>query len=105
MKIPDKVPEKGFYYHYKHDPSKAFNDYAYEVVGVALHSENKERTVLYRPLYKNTYLDGANFSARPLAMFMEDVEKEGKVIPRFSQIDDLVIIEKLEKIRREMYGE
>lgn len=105
MEIPTKVPEKGFYYHYKHDPAKAFNDYAYEVLGLALHTESKEYTVLYRPLYENKYLGVADFSVRPYEMFIETIEKEGKVTPRFTKITDPEIIAKLEKIRTEMYGE
>lgn len=40
MKITKKIPEKGFYYHYKHDPKGEFNNYAYEVVGLGLHTED-----------------------------------------------------------------
>ena len=39
MKIPTKIPEKGFYYHYKHDPAGPMNNYAYELVGIGIHSE------------------------------------------------------------------
>lgn len=76
-----QIPQKGFYRHYKHNPEKGFNDYVYEMIGVALHSEEKIYLVAYRPLYKNTYLTPADFSVRPLDMFMENVEKDGKVIP------------------------
>ena len=30
-----KLPEKGFYYHYKHDSNLDVNNYSYEVIGVA----------------------------------------------------------------------
>ncbi len=50
-----KLPQNVFYYHYKHDSNKDFNNYGYEVIGVALHSEERNYTVLYRPLYPNTF--------------------------------------------------
>ncbi len=111
MKIPDKVPQKGFYYHYKHDPAKAFNDYAYEVVGVGVHTENDCRPedtnmVVYRPLYDAPIFEaGKLFYLRPMDMWMGDVTKEGHTFPRFSLIKDPEIIAKLENIRTEMYGE
>jgi hypothetical protein len=41
IKIPNKIPEINcFYYHYKHDPSISVNNYAYEVIGVGMHSED-----------------------------------------------------------------
>lgn len=41
MKIPTKVPENGFYYHYKHSENKGINDYAYELIGVGCrHTED-----------------------------------------------------------------
>ena len=96
--------EKGFYYHYKHDPAGSMNNYAYEIVGVSRHSEDKSASVVYRPLYKNTYLDGFDFCNRPYDMFLESVEKEGKPVPRFQKITDSDTIQKLERIREEMYG-
>ncbi len=98
-----RVPQKGFYYHYKHDPSGAFNNYAYEVVGLARHTEEQTRLVIYRPLYENTYLDAEDFSVRPLDMFNENVIKNEVPVPRFSLITDLEIISKLEEIKARMY--
>lgn len=31
LPMPKKVPEIGFYYHYKHDPSNGLQDHAYEL--------------------------------------------------------------------------
>ena len=45
MKIPQRVPENGFYYHYKHDPNGPLNDYAYEVVGVGCHKINDKNII------------------------------------------------------------
>ncbi len=46
-------PEKGFYYHYKHDPHGKKYNYMYEVVGIARNTEENTFTVLYRPLYES----------------------------------------------------
>lgn len=114
MKIPEKVPELGFYYHYKHDPSKGLEDHAYEVLGVGFHTEDnarpgEEHFLIYRPLYEqNVYkaskeLNIPCLDARPLQMWMEMVTKDGQTFPRFKKITDPNIIAKLEKIRVEMY--
>lgn len=109
MKIPAKVPENGFYYHYKHDPSGAINNYAYEVTGVGCHTEDDCRPedvnmVIYRPLYEAfVYKAGKLFDLRPLEMWMGNVEKEGKTFPRFRKITDLVVIAELEAVKRRMY--
>lgn len=99
---PKDYPKAGdFYYHYKHDKTKGINDYAYQILGTALHTENGELLVVYRSLYKSEREDfGTNFFARPLEMFLEEVDMpeynyNGK---RFKQILDPQIIEKLKQI-------
>ena len=110
MKIPVKVPEKGFYYHYKHDPNGAVNNYAYEVVGVGCHTEDDchpedANMVVYRPLYESSvYAAGKLFDLRPLEMWMGNVEKDGKTFSRFAKITDLAVIAQLEEIRNQMYA-
>ena len=69
-KKPDQPLNPGRYRHYKGAD--------YEVIGVATHSETEERLVVYRPLYGERGL-----WVRPLDMFCEDVEVEGKAVPRF----------------------
>ncbi len=54
----------------------------YEVIGVARHSETLEEMVVYRALYGDNEL-----WVRPLKIFMEEVEVDGKKIPRFEHID------------------
>ncbi len=109
--LPANVPEKGFYYHYKHDPAGPVNNYAYEFVNVGHHTEDDCRPedallAVYRPLYDAfVYKNGKMFDVRPLSMFMEDVTKEGKTFPRFAKITDATVVRELEGIRREMYGE
>lgn len=101
-------PEPGYYYHYKHDPEKEWNDHCYYVMGTTWHTEDHSKAVVYLPLYGDTeFLDGADFSLRPLEMFMdENVEWEGKIYPkRFTKIEDPEFIEKLEIERKKLYGE
>lgn len=105
------VPETGFYYHYKHDPSGSFQNYAYEIMGVGHHSEDDCRPedahlVVYRPLYESAavYKAGKFFDIRPLGMFVETVVKDGVEMPRFAKITDPELIAKLEKVRKEMYS-
>ena len=99
-----KIPENGFYYHYKHDPQGLFNNYSYEVVGIARNTEEESFAVLYRPLYENDWFKPANYQSRPLDMFNETVAKDDKTVPRFQLITEPDLISKLEKIRDEMYS-
>jgi hypothetical protein len=114
LPIPKQVPELGFYYHYKHDPNGSVNNYAYEVIGVGFHTEDdvrpgEEHFLIYRPLYDASVYKASKelgipcFDNRPLEMWMEDVEKDGRKFPRFQKIVDPSIIEELLKIRNEMY--
>ena len=68
-----ETPKKGIYHHYK-DSEKE-----YEVLGVALHTETEEMLVIYKPLYETDQ----ELFARPLEMFMGDVEKPEYQGPRF----------------------
>lgn len=105
-------PEKGFYYHYKHDPNGEVNNYAYEVMGVGIHTEiDNHFMVVYRPLYKSfVYNNGLDFDVRPLDMFLEEVQEvalsDGRIYsgPRFVKVEDGEVIKKLEEIRKEMWG-
>jgi len=64
----------GTYRHYKG------NDY--EVLGVARHSETMKEVVVYRALYGE-----GGLWVRPLTMFLEEVEVEGKKVPRFEHLN------------------
>lgn len=70
-----KTLELGTYQHYKGGK--------YLVLGVAKHSETKEDLVVYVTLYDN---DMASMWVRPLSMFLEKVEVDGKLVPRFQRI-------------------
>lgn len=70
--IPQNVPQ-GIYRHYKGN--------LYQVLLTAHHSETEEALVVYRCLYGEY-----GVWVRPLAMFTETVEVEGKEVPRFELI-------------------
>lgn len=50
----------------------------YELIGVARHSESLEEMVVYRALYGQRGL-----WVRPLTMFTERVDVDGRTVPRF----------------------
>ena len=58
-----------------------FKGKEYEVLGVARHSETQEELVVYRALY-------GDFSlwVRPVSMWNETVERDGKTFRRFTYI-------------------
>lgn len=97
-----QLPEKGFYYHFKHNLEDVF-DHAYEVIGIGRETETKNSVVIYRPLYQSEFLGTLDVFVRPLAMFTDDIEQDGIMHKRFSKITDPEIIKKLEEKRDEMY--
>ena len=52
------------------------NLYLYEIIGTARHTENKEELMIYKPLYQTECTNGVDFAARPLEMFMSEVDHE-----------------------------
>lgn len=70
--LPTLMP--GRYRHYKGGE--------YDVIDVVRHSETLEPHVLYRALYG----EGALW-VRPYAMFVERIEIDGRLQPRFAPID------------------
>ncbi len=67
--------QKGIYQHYK-------GQY-YEVLDTARHTETLEKLVVYRALY-----GAQEVWVRPIKMFLEKVEINTKMIPRFQYISD-----------------
>lgn len=65
--------QTGRYRHYK--------GHEYIVIGVARHSETEEELVVYRPDYGEKDL-----WVRPKSMFLEYVDVNGKMIPRFQYL-------------------
>jgi cyclomaltodextrinase / maltogenic alpha-amylase / neopullulanase len=60
---------------------KHYKGQEYEVIGVAKHSETLEYMVVYRALYGENQI-----WVRPLKMFIEEVEVDGKKAPRFEYL-------------------
>ena len=50
------------------------NLYLYRIIGTAKHTENKEEMMLYEPLYPAECTVDVDFAARPLEMFMSEVD-------------------------------
>lgn len=68
--------QPGYYQHYK----GAY----YQVIDCARHSETEQWLVIYRALYGDFGL-----WARPLQMFMENVEIAGELLPRFQYVGNI----------------
>ena len=60
-----------------------FKGKEYEVLGVARHSETEEELVVYRALYGDFGL-----WVRPVSMWNETVERDGKTVHRFTYIGE-----------------
>lgn len=69
--------KSGIYKHYKGKE--------YRVIGIAKHSETLEELVVYEALYDNEL---SRLWARPLEMFLDEVEVDGKKIPRFEYVGE-----------------
>lgn len=57
----------------------------YRYRGTARHSETLEELVLYEALYENKL---GKIWVRPKSMFFENIEVDGKLVPRFRKISD-----------------
>ena len=60
-----------------------FKGNEYEVLGTAKHSETEEELVVYRALYGE-----GGLWVRPVSMWNETVERDGKVFRRFTPVDE-----------------
>jgi len=60
-----------------------FKGNEYEVIGIAKHSETLEEMVIYKALYG----DGG-YWVRPASMWNETVERDGKMVKRFTYINE-----------------
>lgn len=66
----------GIYQHYKGNK--------YKVLAVGKHSETLEELVIYEALYDNSE---SKIWVRPKKMFNENVELDGKLVPRFKFLE------------------
>jgi len=60
----------------------------YQVLHCAKHSETEEWLVIYKPLYTDELGNDLGIWARPLAIFDETIERDGKIIKRFSYVNE-----------------
>jgi len=67
--------KKGKYRHFK--------GREYEVLGVGEHSETGEKLVVYKALYGE-----GKIWVRPLSMWNERVERDGKIFSRFTYLEE-----------------
>jgi hypothetical protein len=70
--------KKGIYLHFKGKK--------YRVLGVGKHSETLEDLVVYQGLYDSDEFGKNPIWVRPLKMFVEEVEVDGKKQPRFKYL-------------------
>lgn len=56
-----------------------FKGNEYQVIALAKHSETLEEYVVYQALYGEKAM-----WIRPRAMFLETIERDGKIMPRFT---------------------
>lgn len=68
----------GKYQHYKGK--------TYQVIGVGRHSETLEEVVVYRALYDSEEFGKKAIWVRPIKVFMERVNVDGRSIPRFKYL-------------------
>ena len=52
------------------------NTYLYEIIGTSRHTENGEELMIYKPLYKTDCVEGVDYAAIPLEMFLSEVDHE-----------------------------
>ena len=50
------------------------NLYLYEIIGTSRHTEDGEELMIYKPLYKTECVEGVDYAARPLEMFLSEVD-------------------------------
>ena len=72
------------------------NAYLYEIVGTSRNTETQEELMIYKPLYETKCVEGVDYAARPLNMFMSEVDHnkypEIKQKYRFELVEKNVLI-------------
>lgn len=80
---PNPLQEASFMESIKPGRYRHFKGKEYEVLGIARHSETEEELVVYRALYGDFGL-----WVRPVSMWNEAVERDGKTFRRFTYIGE-----------------
>lgn len=65
---------------------KHFKGHLIEVLMVVRHTETEEEMIVYRELSVNKKYGKDSLWVRPLKMFLETVERDGKKLPRLELI-------------------
>lgn len=73
---------------YRHYKSTGWNDYTYQIIWLAKHSETGDILVVYKPLYSifDSRLWDATLVVRPLHMREDEIIVDGNVLKRFTKI-------------------
>lgn len=83
------TPQKGeLWIHYKHDSQGLENNFSYEIIGLAVHTETEDILVCYKPLYESSFIQEkkVDYFVRPLSMWNDHIEKNGYSGPRFKKL-------------------
>lgn len=79
----ERLPKVGeIYKHFKSDDT-------YQIVAISRHTETQEVFVVYKPIsYELDWLkeENCDSAARPLSMFMDEIDRDGYKGPRFIKI-------------------
>ncbi|MCF7866639.1 DUF1653 domain-containing protein [Candidatus Woesearchaeota archaeon] len=67
---------------------KHFKGELVEVLYVAHHSETLEEFVVYKTLYDNRTFGKGSIWIRPKKMFLENIQRDGKIMKRFEFVND-----------------
>ncbi|HJV45556.1 MAG TPA: DUF1653 domain-containing protein [Bacillota bacterium] len=74
MNISNRKPEAG-------DVYESFKGNLYLIIGRAIHTDTREEMVIYKS-------DGEVMFVRPLSNFIDSVQVEDKILPRFKKVWD-----------------
>lgn len=78
MELKESVKVGDVYRHYRNKD--------YRIIGIGRHSETHEEMIVYQALYDSPDFGHNALWIRPLALFFEHVEIEGKKVRRFSRV-------------------